>query len=144
MGQIIFGVRDNKIGVPNRIVAVAGPRFPRPRNACGRLDCFESSFGSSEADKMFIEIVEPPAQFHRGIPCGIGGDKNEFDLIGNTGGQFLQSGTNVRHVRRALIGAIGIAEKEERDRPPSAVPEIKRSTGGVSQNKSRFRQGRSD
>lgn len=89
MGQIVFCVRDNKIGVPNRIVAVAGPRFLRRRNARGRLDCFESSFGSSEADKMFIEIVEPPAQFHRGVPCGIGCNKNELDLIGHTRGQFL-------------------------------------------------------
>ncbi len=93
---------------------------------------------------MFIEIVEPPAQFHRGVPCGIGGNKNELDLIGNTGGQFLQSHANIRHVHGTLIGAIGIAEKKERDRPQGSVPEIKRSTGGVGENKSRFRQGRRD
>src|SRR5215470_3945607 len=84
MGQIVFCVRDNKIGVPNRIVAIAEPRFLGWRNARSLLDCFESSFGSREADKMFIEIVEPPAQFHRGVSCGIGGNKNELDLISNT------------------------------------------------------------
>jgi len=82
MGQIVFCVRDNKIGVPNRIVA--GPGFLGRRNACSLLDCFESNFGSREADKMFIEIVEPPAQFHRGVSCGIDGNKNELDLIGHT------------------------------------------------------------
>ena len=93
---------------------------------------------------MSIEIVEPPAQFHRGVPCGIGGDKNELDLIGNTGRQFLQSHAKIRHVHGTLIGAIGIAEKEERDRPLGSVPEIKRRTGGVRENESRFRQGRRD
>jgi len=53
---------------------------------------------------MSIEIVEPAAQFHRGIPCRIGGNKNEFNLIGNTGGQFLQSRANICHVRGTLIG----------------------------------------
>ena len=52
MGQIVFCVRDNKIGVPNRIVAIAGHRFLGWRNARSLLDCFESSFGSREADKM--------------------------------------------------------------------------------------------
>ena len=144
MGQIVFCVRDNKIGVPNRIVAIAEPRFLGWRNARSLLDCFESSFGSREADKMFIEIVEPPAQFHRGVSCGIGGNKNELDLIGNIRGQFLQSRANIRHVRGTLIGAIRITEKKERNRPQGSVPEIKRITGGVGQNKSRFRQGRSD
>ena len=144
MGQIVFCVRDNKIGVPNRIVAVAGRSFlgrRNPRNLLGRR---ESSFGSREADKMFIEIVEPAAQVHRGVACGIGGNKNELDLIANTGGQFLQSPVNIRHVCWALIGAIGIAEKEKRDRALGSVPEIKRSTGGVRENKSRFQQGRRD
>lgn len=93
---------------------------------------------------MSIEIVEPAAQFYRGIPCGIGGHKNEFDLIGNTGGQFLQSRANICHVRRTLIGTIGITEKEKRDRSHGPLPEIKRSAGRVSENKSRFRHRRRD
>ena len=84
MGQIIFGVRDNKIGVPNRIVAVAGPRFLGRSNARSLLDCFESSLGSRETDEMFVEIVEPPAQSDRSVSCGIGCNKNELDLIGHT------------------------------------------------------------
>ena len=93
---------------------------------------------------MFIEIVEPPAQFHRRVPRRIGGNKNELNLIGNTGGQFLQSRANICHVRGTLIGTIGITEKEKRDRPHGPVPEIKRSAGRVSENKSRFRQRRRD
>ena len=40
-----------------------------------------------------------------------------------------------------LIGTIGITEKEKRKRPLGFVPEIKRRTGGVRENKSRLRQG---
>src|ERR1700751_1776184 len=61
MGQIVLCVRDNKIGVPNRIVAVAGPRLLGWRNARSLLDCFDRSFGSREADKMLIKIVDAPA-----------------------------------------------------------------------------------
>src|SRR5260370_555471 len=38
----------------------------------------------------------------------------------------------------------GIGEKKEGDSPLGSVPEIIRSTGSVSENKSRFRQGRRD
>jgi len=141
MGQIVFGVHDNKIGVRNGMVTGL---CVGQRDARSLLDHRESSLGSREADKVFTEIVEPPAQLHRSVVCGVGSYKNEFDLIGHTGGQSLQSRPNICHVHGALIGAIGIAEKEERDRSLGPVPEIKRSTGRVSENKSRFRQGRRD
>src|SRR5712664_3761267 len=57
MGQIVFGVCDNKIGVRNRIVAAAGRCFAGQRNPRGLLDRLESSFGSRETDKMSVEIV---------------------------------------------------------------------------------------
>ena len=68
VGQIVFGVRENKIGVRNRIVAVTRPCFVGRRNPRSLLNRLESSFGSREADKMFIEIVEPPAQFRPACP----------------------------------------------------------------------------
>lgn len=88
---------------------------------------------------MTIEIVEPAAQLHGSISRGISGNKNEFDLISNTGGQVLKGRANIRHARGTLIRAIGIAEKEKRDRPPGSVPKIKWNTGGVRENKFRFR-----
>ena len=139
MGSIVFCVRDNKIGVPNRIVAVARPRSLCRRNTRGLLDCFESSFGSRETDEMFVEIVEPLAQSYRGVSCGIGCNKNELDLIGHIPRAVFQSGTKIRHVQGTLIGAMRITEKKERNRAQGSVPEIKRKTGGVGQNKSRFR-----
>ena len=140
MGQIVFGVRDNKIGMSHGVISPRGPGLLGRRNARSLLGRVESSFVSGEADKMFIETVEPAAQFHGGVPCGIGGHKNELDLIGDTGGQFFQSHANIRHVHGTLIGAIGVAEKEERNRPLGSVPEIKPSAGGVRENKSRLRQ----
>ena len=46
------------------------------------LGCIESSRNSREANKTFIEIVKPSAQFHPAIPCSVGRDKDEFDLTG--------------------------------------------------------------
>ena len=137
MGQIVFGVRDNKIGMGHRVISTGCPDFwatgtPAPSGP------LESSFISGEADKMFIETVEPAAQFRGGIPCGIGGHKNEFDLIRDTRGQFFQGHANIRHVHGTLIGAIGVAEKEERNRPLGSVPKIKPSARGVRENKSRL------
>src|SRR6266513_2010560 len=43
---------------------------------------------------------------------------------------------------RTLIGAVGISEKQEPDVSPGSLPEINRSTDGVGENKSWFRQGR--
>src|SRR5207253_5037399 len=81
------------------------PAFPPRRSSDLLLDRRESSLGSREADKVFTEIVEPPAQLHRSVVCGVGSYKNEFDLIGHTGGQSLQSRPNICHVHGALIGA---------------------------------------
>src|SRR5258708_2951099 len=93
---------------------------------------------------MSIEIVEPPTQLYWGVPCGIGSNENELDPISNARRQFLQSDADVGHMHGTLIGAIGVAEKQECHRPHGPVPEIKLSTGGVNQNKLRFRQGRRD
>ena len=46
MSQIVLGVRDNKIGVHNRVIAIAGYCFASRRNPCSLLDSLESSFSS--------------------------------------------------------------------------------------------------
>jgi hypothetical protein len=92
---------------------------PVYRAAGSLLDRNESSFGSREADKISIEIVEPPAQLHRGVARGTRRNKNKLDLAGNIGGQLLQSHADIRHVHRTLIGAIAVAEKEECNQPPA-------------------------
>jgi hypothetical protein len=144
MGQIVFRVRDNKIGVHHCVIAVAGISFPGRRNSGRVLHCMESGFASRQTDKSFIKVVEPPAEYLWGVTRGIGGHENELHLIGNAGRQTLQSYANLRHVQGTLIGALGIAEKQERDRSLSSVPEIKRRPGGVRENKSWFGQGRRD
>lgn len=144
MGEIVFGVRDDKVGVRHSIVPVAGPCLVSRRNSSSLLDRLNISFVSREAGKMSVEIVQPLTQLCRGVPRGIGGDKHELDVISHAGGQFLQSYANIGHVHGALIGTIGVAEKEQRDRPLGSFPKIKRSTGRVSENKFRFRQGRRD
>jgi len=55
--QVVSGIRDNKVGVGNRIVPVARVRLLGYRNPGSLLDCIESSRGSSEANKTSVEIV---------------------------------------------------------------------------------------
>ena len=142
VAQVVFGVGYNKVGVADCIVAVARICLVGQRNPGSLLGCIDGSRSSCEASKTFIEIVEPPAQVHARIPSGIGGDKDERDLSGYTRGQFLQGRADTCHVQGTLRGAMRIAEKQERDCPPGSVEKIKRSTGGVSEDEMRFRQGR--
>jgi len=142
MGQIVSGIRNNKIGVGDSIVAVALFCLVSRGDSRSLLNRFDSRFASREAGKMFIEIVQPPAQFLRRVPCRIRRNKNELDLIGQARWQFLQCHANIRHVHGTLIAAIGVAEKEKRHRPLGSVPEIKRRAGSVSENKSRLGQRR--
>jgi hypothetical protein len=44
------------------------------------LGSIESGGGSCEANKTFIEVIEPPTHVHAGIPCGISRDKDELNL----------------------------------------------------------------
>ena len=75
MSQIVFGVSDDKIGVRNWVVTIVGSSVGQ-RNPRGPLHRFESRFGSGEANKASIEIVEPPAHLHGCVPCGISSNKN--------------------------------------------------------------------
>ena len=57
-------------------------------------------------------------------------------------GILLQGHTKIRHVQWTLIGAVGMSEKQERDVSSGFLPEIKRSTDGVGENKSNLGFGR--
>ena len=76
---------------------------------------------------MPVEVVEPPPQDSRVVPCRIRGDKYQFHLIDHSWRQFLQSRADIRHVHRTLVGAVGITEKKQRDRPLGSVPHL----GGI-------------
>ncbi len=91
--------------------AVARIRLLGQGNSGSLLGGIESSRGSGQANKTFIKIVKPPAQFYPGVPTGIGRDKDELDLTGYSRWQSLQRRTEIRHVHRTLIGTIRIAEK---------------------------------
>jgi hypothetical protein len=144
VGQIVFRVRENKIGVRNCIVHFGEPGFPGRRSPRRLLGCFDGGFGSRQTNKAIVKLIEPAAQHRGNVTCGIGGHKNKLDLIRDTGWDFLRRRSNIRHVHRTLIGAIRVPKKEERDGPLRSLPEIERSAGGVSEDKSRFRQGRRD
>ena len=69
MGQIVFGVRDDKIRVGNCSNSCReAPCLSGRRNPRSLLDRLDGSFSSGEADKMFIETVEPAGAVPRGCP----------------------------------------------------------------------------
>jgi hypothetical protein len=68
--------------------------------------------------------------------------EDKLDLIRNTDRHLPQRGAEVRHVHRTLVGAIGIAEEQERDVSTRSLPEIKMSARGVGKNEPGFWQGR--
>jgi hypothetical protein len=92
----------------------------------------------------FLRSVRPPSDCPAEPSAAGRADDNELDLIRNARGH-LSSGPyqdSPCAVDTQLIGAVGISEKQERDVSPAFLPEIKRSTDGVGENKSWFRQGR--
>ena len=141
MSQIVFGVGENKICVSDSIVFVSTPCFSAGRYPRSPLGSLDSGLASCKANKTLIKTIEPRAQFLRAVPCRISCNKDQLDLIPKARGHLLKARSDVRHVERTLIGATGISEKEERDVSLRLPPEIKRSTGGIGQSKSRLRQG---
>ncbi len=131
MGQIVFRVGEDKIGVTDGIVPIGKRCFSGGRDARSLLGGVDSGFASGQADKTLIKKIQPGAQYFWGVSCRIRGDKDQLDLISEIRGHFLKGHTDIGHVERTLIGATGISEKEERDVSLGLLPEIKRSTGGI-------------
>lgn len=142
MSFVVLRVSKNEIGMGDAIVSAGAAGLPSCWNARSFLHIFDGCFGSGQADKPPIEIVELPAQFRTRVARGIRRNKNQFHAAGSPQGQLLQGRRDVGHVHRALIRAICITEEQECNRTLRSVPEIKRSTGGIHKGKSRFRQGR--
>jgi hypothetical protein len=112
MAQIVLRVHENKICVRNSVVSVTRAGLPRRGHAGKPLNGLKHIFGSRKSYKTSIEIVEPSAQNDWGVPCGIRGYEDKLHLISDTGWQFLQSQTDIRHVHGALIWTIRISEEE--------------------------------
>ncbi len=142
VGQIVFRVGENKISVSNSIVSGTAPCFSSRRYPRSLLGCLDGGLASCKADKALIKMIQPRADYFGGVSCRISGDEYQLDLIPEIRGHFLKGPTDIGHVERTLIGATGIAEKEERDVSLGLWPEVKRSAGGIRQSKSGFRQGR--
>jgi hypothetical protein len=106
------------------------------------LGRFDGGFASYEAYETLVKMIEPGAEYLWAIPCRVGRNKDQLDLILETRGHLLEAHRDVCHMERALIGATGISEKEERDISLGLLREVKRRTGCVGQGESRLRQGR--
>lgn len=101
--KVVFCVRKDKIRVADRIVSVQRSTSSRKRNPCSYFDSLNAHFGSGKANKSAIKVVEPTTQYRWHITSGIRCDENKFDLIDETRWNLLQSRTNIRHMRGALI-----------------------------------------
>ena len=96
MSQVVFRVCEHKIRVRNCVVPVGEAGFLGRSNPRSPLDRLDSSFGSREADKTSIKQIKPPAQYRGSVTCGIGGNKNQLDLIRNAGGHLLERRSKIR------------------------------------------------
>ena len=139
--QIVVGVRKNKIRVTDGVVhARTGTRCLTCWRYAGRLlRGFYVGFATCEADKPFVETIEPRAKCLGVIPRRISRHEDELHLIAETGGQLLKAPRDIRHVERAFIGTLCISEKEKRHIALGLRPEIKRGSRCIGQRKSWFR-----
>jgi hypothetical protein len=87
MGEIVFGVGENKYRMADFVVPIGTDRFCGRRDPGSPLGCLDGGLGAGQTDETLIEIIEPRAQHLSSIARRIG------------------------RVERTLIGTIRISEK---------------------------------
>ena len=142
MRKVILAVGDYEICVRHCVIATRRSGLCRDREARGPLDCLNGRFRPGEADESTVKKIQPSAQDLWCISGRISCDENKPNPIGNRRGHLLQARRQIRHMHRALIGAVRVSEKQERHIAVGALPEIKGRAGGIGEDKARLGQRR--
>ena len=115
VSQVVLRVCEDKGGVIDSRSSIRERGLFSWRNVRGNLRCINRSLRAGQANESFIEVVEPGAQYRASIVSGIGGNKNDCDLISDVARQFLERRSEIGHVHGTDVRASRIAEKQERD-----------------------------
>jgi hypothetical protein len=92
------------------------------------LRCINRSLRTRQANKTFVEVIQPGAQYLATIVIGIGGHKNDCDLISDIQRQFLERRSEIGHVHRTNVRASRIPKKQECDATLRLCPEVEGRT----------------
>jgi hypothetical protein len=117
--------------VADQVVAALGLLDHRGRQPERDLDLVHLIAVAPETYERCVEVIEPQAQPFRRIALGVRGDEDHLDLAPDLQRKVVEHGPDIRHVDRADIGTVGVAEEEQRDTAFGLRPEIERLAGGV-------------
>lgn len=127
VGEIVSGEGNHGSGVSDEVIRSL--TLPDGYGKVERLLYGSEFVGSTdESNKRAVEVVQPRAEPLRCVPFGIDADHDNLDLVRRLWWQFVQHGRDVRHVDRAYVGTVRVAEEQERDISLSLCPKIERFT----------------
>ncbi|GDY75572.1 hypothetical protein SAV31267_050570 [Streptomyces avermitilis] len=69
---------------------------------------------AGQADDVGVDALEPLAEFSGSVPLRVGGDEHDAELVLRRLGQLLLGDGEVVHRQRADVGAVGVAEIDQR------------------------------
>jgi hypothetical protein len=108
VSQIIFRISQYKRCVIDSITASGMWRFVGRSDECRTLGSSDRGLTTCQADKTFIEIIQPDTKYGGFIPGRIGGDKNYLDLVPDDLAQNL-TGSLVPRRNNRVRGAVSMA-----------------------------------
>jgi hypothetical protein len=108
MRQIIFGIGEHKRRMIDSIIVSGMRRSAGRRDECRTLGSSDRGLTTCQADKTFIEIIQPDTKYGGFIPGRIGGDKNYLDLVPDDLAQNL-TGSLVPRRNNRVRGAVSMA-----------------------------------
>src|SRR4051794_7668614 len=103
MRKVVLAVGYDEVCVCHSVVAVCRAGLRGYRHTGSALHRLYSLLGSCQADKPWIENIEPAAEHVRRVPRGISGYEHEFHLISNSWRELLQRSAERCHVHGTLI-----------------------------------------
>src|SRR5690348_13587792 len=94
------------------VVAITKRSLSGEWKRCGVLSSFNLGIGTRKPNKSLVKMIQPFAHSRWSVAFWICGNKHNFDLINNIGGQLFQSTGNTRHLKRTNVRTVGIAKEK--------------------------------
>ncbi len=120
-GQHLRGMAHRVVGRSHRLRVVLDRWHLQDEQ-----DPVDLLLSGAQSDERRIELSQPFFQARRGVACRISRHEDEPDRIARLGRELPEHGRDVGDMHWADVGAMGVAEEEERDLAGGCQPEVER------------------
>ena len=137
VGEVVLREHHDVGRVADAVVGRARVFLGDRRHEQRLRDGIELVVGGNEADERRVEGVEPLAQERGRVAVGVAGDEDDLHLRGLVGLHLLQGRVHVGHDRGADVGAVGVANVDERELVRGLLRQVVGLAGGVGEDEIR-------